>query len=126
MVYYSNESENQLYNLILRYCDFHTRAEYGISAFWNWYYQVREYARSLDAVCEQECEYGEYEMPYWGKIVYSCKFVDDECMVYIHEFKFNKRNFNAWLKHKELKEGQQSMSWLQLALEFQKRLDKVK
>lgn len=104
MVDYSIDARNQLQSLIMRYCGCHTKGEYGISAFQNWYYQVKNYVRSLDAVCNQECDYGVYEMPYWGQIVYSCQFIDDECMVYVHEFKFNKRNFNAWLKHQELKE----------------------
>ena len=104
MVKISNYAEYQLESLISRYTGFRTPREYGPSAFQYWLYQVRNYIFSLDAVCNQECEYGVYEMPYWGQIVYSCHFVDDECMVYVHDFKFNKRNFNAWLKHQELKE----------------------
>lgn len=105
MVDYSSESANQLQELIMRYCDYHYGIEYGTSVFWNWYYQVRNYVLSLDSVCEQECKYGVYNMKYWGKIIYSCHFVEGECMIYIHEFKFNKRNFSAWLRHKPLKES---------------------
>ena len=125
MVVFSDDAESQLGILVSKYTGFRTKKEYGITAFQYWYYQLMNYTHSLDAVCEQECDYGEYEMPYWGNIVYSCKFVDDECMIFVHEFKFNMRNFYAWLRHKELKEGQQPKNWIQLALEFQRRLDKV-
>ena len=104
MVVSSDYAESQIGILVSNYTGFRTKKEYGISAFQYWYYQVIDYVSSLDVVCEQECDYGVYEMPYWGQIVYSCQFIDDECMVYVHEFKFNKRNFNAWLKHRELKE----------------------
>lgn len=102
MVKYSNEASTQLQSLILKYCNYHYGSEYGTSAFWYWYYQVRNQVRSLDVVCEQECERGVYKMPYWGEMVYSCHFVEDECMVYVHEFKFNMRNFKAWLKHNDV------------------------
>lgn len=105
MVDYSSEAKNQLQELILRYCDYHYGVEYGTSAFWHWYYQVRDYSLSLDSICEKEGESLVYQMQYWGKIIYSCHFVENECMIYIHEFKFNKRNFNAWLHHRTLKES---------------------
>lgn len=102
MLDYSDDATIQLQNLILKYCDYHYGSEYGTSAFWNWFFQVRNQVRSLDAVCEQECERGVYRMPYWGDIIYSCHFVEGECLIYVHQFKFNKRNFNAWLKHNEV------------------------
>ena len=61
MVILSIYSELQLQNLIEKYNGFRTANEYGTSAFWNWYYQIMGYAKSLDAVCEQECEYNVYK-----------------------------------------------------------------
>lgn len=105
MVILSEYSESQIKNLIDKYNGFRTPHEYGISAFWYWYYQVMNYASGLDSTCEQDGKYLVYQMRHWGNIIYSCCFVENECMIYIHEFKFNKRNFNAWLHHKPLKES---------------------
>lgn len=102
MTEYSNYAAEQLTDLIERYNGFRTQGEYGVSAFWNWYYQVRNYVNSIEATCEQNSQYAIYQMPYWGKIIYSCTIVEGEWMVYIHEFKFRKKNFKAWLLHKEI------------------------
>lgn len=56
MIDYSSEAHYQLQDFIDRYCDYHYGVEYGTSAFWNWFYQVKNYVRSLDVVCDQECE----------------------------------------------------------------------
>lgn len=102
MVITSDYAESQINELVLKYCDYHYGSEYGTSAFWNWFFQVRNQVRSLDAVCEQECERGVYRMPYWGDIIHSCHFVEGECLIYVHQFKFNITNLRKWLKHQEI------------------------
>lgn len=61
MVEYSNYAASQLKILIMKYNGFHTKNEYGISAFWYWYYQVRNYMRTLDTICEEDCQYSKFK-----------------------------------------------------------------
>lgn len=41
MVIISENIQKQLQTLVEQYVDFRTKEEYGISAFWFWYYQVK-------------------------------------------------------------------------------------
>ena len=48
MVDINNEAQSILDRYIDKYVDYRQKGEYGISSFWYWYYQVKNYINSLD------------------------------------------------------------------------------
>ena len=48
MIEITDNAQNILQSYIDKYADYRQKGEYGTSAFWNWYYQVRHELLSLD------------------------------------------------------------------------------
>ena len=98
-----NEDAQQILNeLIEQYVDYRAAGEYGISSFWYWYYQVRNYIYQLD---KYDTPIGDgliYSMPYWGKVFFSRHIIGAVIYVVVSGFKFNKMNFQKWIKHENL------------------------
>ena len=50
MVIIGLKIQSKLQTLIEQYVDYRTKEEYGISAFWYWYYQVTNYLNGMDKI----------------------------------------------------------------------------
>ncbi len=48
MVIIGLKIQSKLQTLIEQYVDYRAKEEYGISAFWYWYYQVINYLNGMD------------------------------------------------------------------------------
>ena len=71
MVIIGNEIQSKLLTLINQYGDYRTKHEYGISAFWYWYYQVMNYLNNMDNLRISVGFNRKYRMPRWGTVIYT-------------------------------------------------------
>lgn len=102
MVIISENIKTQLQSLIEQYVDYRTKGEYGISAFWFWYYQVMNYLRNMDSVKLKAGFNKNYRMPKWGTVKYTKIVIGKDIIVFADEFTYSKRNLYNWLQHKPL------------------------
>lgn len=105
MVIISKKIQSTLYDLIQQYADFRTKGEYGISAFWYWYFQVRNYLKGMDDIRLKNGFNQKYRMPRWGTVVYTRIFDGKEVVVYADNFVYSKRNLLLWLNHKPFRKN---------------------
>ena len=75
MVDLNSNAQSILDNLIEKYVDYRKKGEYGISSFWYWYYQVKNYINTLDRYDKPLGDNLVFKMPQWGKIIFSRKIV---------------------------------------------------
>jgi hypothetical protein len=85
-----------------KYVYYRQKDEYGISSFWYWYYQVKNYINALDQYNKPLGDNLVFKMPQWGKIYISREIIDNEIFVVVTDFKFNQRNFKKWITHKSM------------------------
>lgn len=105
MLYISDDAEKILQTYRDDYVDYKTPQEYGRSAFWNWYYQVRNNIYSLDRENLNDGYNQIFSMNYWGDIIYSKKtFSNGYFLVVVEDFKFDDDNLANWLNHAPLNE----------------------
>jgi len=100
MTIVDQQVQNILFSLTQQYGDFRTKQEYGISAFWYWYYQVKQYIYNLHT---HNIRYGirnVHRIPQWGTLIYSKYKIGREILVVAHEFDYSQRNLWNWLNHK--------------------------
>lgn len=100
MVIISENIQKQLQTLVEQYVDFRTKEEYGISAFWFWYYQVNNYLRSMDSIKLKAGFDKIYRIPKWGTVKYTKFVIGNDVIVYADVFSYNKQNLYDWLNHK--------------------------
>ena len=102
MVDLNSNAQSILDNLIEKYVDYRKKGEYGISSFWYWYYQVKNYINTLDRYDKPLGDNLVFKMPQWGKIYFSREIIDNEIFVVVTNFKFNQSNFRKWITHKSM------------------------
>lgn len=100
MVIISSNIQSQIQTLIEQYVDYRTNGEYGINAFWYWYYQVMNYLRNMDSIRLRVGFNLKYRMPKWGTVGYTKIVVGKDVIVYADTFIYSKRNLYNWLNHK--------------------------
>ena len=71
MVIIGLKIQSKLQTLVEQYVDYRTEQEYGISAFWYWYYQVTNYLNGMDKIRLTIGYNRRYRMPRWGVVTYS-------------------------------------------------------
>lgn len=94
MVIISSNIQSQIQTLIEQYVNYRTKGEYGINAFWYWYYQVMSYLRNMDSIRLRVGFNLKYRMPKWGTVGYTKIVVGKDVIVYADTFIYN------WLNHK--------------------------
>ena len=100
MVILNTYAQSILDSYIDKYVDYRQKDEHGISPFWYWYYQVRNYIYALDRYSSPVGNNLIYTMPRWGKIMFSRIIIGGEVFVVVTNLKFNQRYFKKWLQHK--------------------------
>lgn len=100
MVIISSNIQSQIQTLIEQYVNYRTKGEYGINAFWYWYYQVMSYLRNMDSIRLRVGFNLKYRMPKWGTVGYTKIVVGKDVIVYADTFIYSKRNLYNWLNHK--------------------------
>lgn len=110
MVIIGLKIQSKLQTLIEQYVDYRTKEEYGISAFWYWYYQVTNYLNGMDKIRLAVGSNKRYRMPRWGVVTYSKIVVGGEVLIYADDFEYSKRKLFAWLKHKSTRRPSYSVS----------------
>lgn len=99
MVIIGNEIQSKLLTLINQYGDYRTKHEYGISAFWYWYYQVMNYLNNMDNLSISVGFNRKYRMPRWGTVIYTKIVINGDVIIFANDFLYSKRNLYIWLKH---------------------------
>lgn len=102
MIGLNKNAQYILDELIEQYVDYRCKDEYGISAFWYWFYQVKAYINTLDNKRKPVGDNLVYRMKYWGSIIYDKVIINNEIFVVVTNFKFNKTNFKKWINHESL------------------------
>lgn len=102
MVFINDYAQNEIDQLIEQYVDYRQKGEYGISSFWYWYYQVKNYIKSLDQYDRPIGDNLVFKMPQWGKIFFSRDITNEGIGVVVTDFDFNQSNFRKWITHKSL------------------------
>jgi hypothetical protein len=110
MVIIGQKIQEKLQTLINQYVDYRTEGEYGISAFWYWYYQVMNYLNNMDKIRIKRGFLKRYRMPRWGLVTYSKIVFAKEVFVYTDDFDYSKRNLYTWLQHKSNRRPSYSIS----------------
>ena len=110
MLIVEQQVQETLYELTQRYGDFRTQQEYGISAFWYWYYQIRNFINNMSSSRVRNGISMQIRIPHWGKLTYSKYMIGTELFVVIHSFNYSQRNFWLWLNHKSLRRPSYSVS----------------
>lgn len=100
MVIISSVIQTKLQTLIEQYVDYRTKGEYGISAFWYWFYQVKSYLNSMDSLRIKRGFNQKYRMPQWRTLIYTKIVIGRDVIIFADDFLYSKRNLYAWLKHK--------------------------
>lgn len=72
MVKQSKFADSQIRSLISQYGTYRTKGEYGRSAFWLWFDQIKNYVKNLSVRDSQKIQSGQYKftMKYWGDIYF--------------------------------------------------------
>ena len=86
-----------------KYVDYRKKDEYGTSAFWYWFYQVKNYVLILDQYSTPIGDGLVYRMPYLGNIIFSREIINGEIFVVVTDFDFNHRNFLRKINHQPLR-----------------------
>ena len=110
MVIIGLKIQSKLQTLVEQYVDYRTEQEYGISAFWYWYYQVTNYLNGMDKIRLTIGYNRRYRMPRWGVVTYSKIVIGGNVLIYADDFKYSKRNLYAWLRHKSTRSPSFSVS----------------
>lgn len=92
-----------LNSLINTYGNFRTRQEYGISAFWYWFYQIKNFINNMTSPRVRNGYNMQIQIPHWGKLTYSKFMIGTEPIIFVHMFTYSKRNLWLWLNHKSLR-----------------------
>ena len=100
MVIIGLKIQSKLQTLVEQYVDYRTEQEYGISAFWYWYYQITNYLNDMDKIRLRIGNNRRYRIPRWGVVTYSKIVIGGNVLIYANNFEYSKRNLYAWLRHK--------------------------
>jgi len=103
MVILESNAQSILDGYIDKYVDYRQQGEYGISSFWYWYYQVKNYINALDQYNKPLGDNLVFKMPQWGNIYFSREVIGNDIFVVVTAFKFNQSNFKKWITHKSMR-----------------------
>ena len=70
MVSISEDAQSVLDSYVDKYVDYRQKDEYGISSFWYWVYQVKNYMYLLDQYNTPIGDNLVFKMPQWGNIYF--------------------------------------------------------
>ncbi len=100
MVIIHSNAQSILNGYVDKYVDYRYKDEHGISSFWYWYYQVKNYINILDKYNTPIGNNLVFKMPQWGNIYFSREIVANDIFVVVTDFDFNHSNFRKWINHK--------------------------
>lgn len=91
------------------YCGYRLKGEYGISAFWYWVYQIKNYILELPTYNSPLGENLIFNMKYWGSIIYNRVMVNNQICIIITNFRLNYNNFKKWINHQTISDEKYSI-----------------
>lgn len=102
MICINDNAQAILDSLIEQYADYRLKDEYGISAFWYWYYQVKNSILELQTHNTPIGNNLISKMKYWGNIIYAREVLHNQVYIIVTGFEFNRTNFKRWINHQTI------------------------